>query len=214
MAKYFLHSTWPEGSWNNHTKTRLTEGTDGTVAALPFAEEGSRRPAAAAALKCGWRKDLSSTRRSRVSSSERRWCCSHSRTSTCSLTDRDGLEDAGKKNKKTTDVCKLKPLPGLRCDSPSPHSWFLFCNVFHMVLSHRYSINKSRPASPAVNATQILSLTSIHANLHHWAHFSGPFQSWLLPTYSPPYAVLSLNSTHLPLWKHSHPQNTFLWCWK
>lgn len=190
----------------------------GPMAALPLAEEGSRRPDAAAALKCGWRTDLSSTRRSRVSSSERRWGCSRSRTSTCSLTDRvrrrRGRAEGGKKPKPNRLVCKLKPLPGLCCDSPSPHSWFLFCDVFHMVPSHRYSINESRPASPAVNATQIRSLTSIHANLRRWAHFSGPFHSWLLPTYSPPYAVLSLNSTHLPLWKHSHPQNTSLWCWK
>lgn len=123
----------------------------------------------------------------------------------------DGQRGGKKPNRR---VCKLKPLPGRCCDSPSPHSWSLLWSVFHMVLSHRYSINESRPTSPAVNATQILILASIHANLHHWAHFSGPFHSWLLPTYSPPYAVLSLNSAHLPLWKHSHPQNTFLWCWK
>lgn len=72
-------------------------------------------------------------------------------------------------------VCKPEPLPGLCCDALSPHSWCLFCNVFHMVLIHRYSITESSPISSAVNATQTLMLTSTHANLQCRVRFSGPF---------------------------------------
>lgn len=53
---------------------------------LPLVEVGSQWPVAAAVLKCDCRRgDLSSKLSGPVSSSERRWCCSHSHTSTCSL---------------------------------------------------------------------------------------------------------------------------------
>lgn len=52
---------------------------------LPLVEVGSQWPGGAAVLKSGWRRDLSSKRCGPVSSLEKRWCCSHSHTSTCSL---------------------------------------------------------------------------------------------------------------------------------
>lgn len=105
------------------------------VAALPLAEEGSRRPAAAAALKCGWRTDLSSTRRSRVSSSERRWCCSRSRTSTCSLTDRvrrrrGRAAEGGEKKNKTQQTglqAEATSWSLLRCPASSQLIPLLWC---------------------------------------------------------------------------------------
>lgn len=68
------------------------EGSGGVVRGsrqcrLPSVEAHSRPPVAAAAPKCGWGRDLSSRRCGPASSSERKWCCSRSSTSTCSFSE-------------------------------------------------------------------------------------------------------------------------------
>lgn len=140
---------------------------------LPLAEVGSQWPVAAAVLKYGcMRGDLSSKLCGPVSSLERRWCCSHSHTSTCSLViwQFSGVRKCvgGKKT-----GCKLQPLPGpnsLSC----PHSWCLFCNVFHVVLIQKYSVTEMWLILSAVNIIQMPVLTLIHREGNWVGKYSVP----------------------------------------
>ncbi len=163
----FLHSTrvitYKKLRRHGDTDVAVSLGAD---ALLPLVEVGSPWPVAAAVLKYGWRRDLSSKLCGPVSSSERRWCCSHSHTSTCSLVAWLfwGLKNLWWKKLKKKKRHKLQAaatswslLNPLSC----PHS--LFCNVFHMVLIHRYSVADTRLVLSTVNIIQTPTLTLIQS---------------------------------------------------
>lgn len=137
-CRSITYGPWQKAQPSENKCCRSYGWSSGSSSWLPCAEVGSQWPCAAGARRCGCRTaGLSSKQSGPASSSATRWCCSHSRTLTCSLETSwtRKPKNPGKQNETQRNVLSAKWQTARRawvtgaCDEHGANCSCKFCQV-------------------------------------------------------------------------------------